>query len=168
MLRKKWIAIFGIIAVLALMVSACTTEATDAGMDEPAVEDDMADEELMVDDETEDSQDDNGNDDMEVNDDSADSGNTDTDGSDDDMGDAGAEDDGSASSGGQEASSQLSDEEMEALIKEKAGNQHTLDFILGQNKTYDEWVVTLDRMIGYGADINEDEKELIIQWLINR
>lgn len=154
MLRKKLTLILGILAALALMVSACAPQTDDAEINPPAVEEDMADEELMVEDETEDAQDDNGNDEMEVNDDSANSGDSGTDGNADDLGDA--------------QPSQITDEEMEALIKEKAGDQHTLDFILGQNKTYDEWVVTLDRMIGYGADINEEEKELIIQWLINR
>lgn len=62
----------------------------------------------------------------------------------------------------------LTDAEMEALIAEKAHDQHTLDFILGQDKTAEEWSETLDRMIGYGAKISPEEKILIIEWLVNR
>lgn len=229
MLRKKLTIILGIIAVLAIMISACAAEPTDAEMDEPVPQEDSADEDLTVDDE------------MENEHDTDDSDNDSADGNDDGMGDAGTEE-GESSSGedlpdemndeemlafleeklegehsvdfifsqdktydewvqtfenhinyGLELSEEardllinwlleraegmmdegeeemaLSDEEMEALIEEKIAGQHTLDFILGQDKTYDEWVTTIDRMIGYGANINEEEKELIIQWLINR
>ena len=62
----------------------------------------------------------------------------------------------------------LTDAEMEALIAEKAHDQHTLDFILGQDKTAEEWSETLDRMIGYGAKISPEEKILIIECLVNR
>jgi len=64
--------------------------------------------------------------------------------------------------------SDLSDAEMEALIAEKIGNNHTLEFILSQEKTAEQWSSTLDRMIGYGADINPEEKEAIIEWLVKR
>ena len=62
----------------------------------------------------------------------------------------------------------MTDAEMEALIAEKAQDQHTLDFILSQEKTAEEWSETLDRMIGYGADISPEEKTMIIDWLVNR
>ncbi|HSN94708.1 MAG TPA: hypothetical protein VLR89_06555 [Anaerolineaceae bacterium] len=62
----------------------------------------------------------------------------------------------------------LSDAEMEALITEKAKPKHTLEFILSQNKTAEEWSVTLDRMVKNGAKINAEEKELIINWLVGR
>ena len=62
----------------------------------------------------------------------------------------------------------LSDAEMEALIAEKIEDNHTLEFILEQDMTAEEWSTVLDRMIGYGADINPEEKELIIEWLVNR
>lgn len=62
----------------------------------------------------------------------------------------------------------LTDAEMEALIAEKAHDQHTLEFILGQNKTAEEWSTTLDRMIQYGAKISPEEKTLIIDWLVSR
>jgi PBP1b-binding outer membrane lipoprotein LpoB len=60
------------------------------------------------------------------------------------------------------------DARMEALISEKIGGCHMLNFILQQSKTREEWSVTIDRMIGKGAQINEEEKELIIDWLVSR
>ena len=58
--------------------------------------------------------------------------------------------------------------DVEALIAEKSASQHELGFILGQEKTREEWEETLDRMIGYGAKINEEEKQLIIDYLVSR
>jgi hypothetical protein len=60
------------------------------------------------------------------------------------------------------------DERMQGLISEKIENCHMLNFILSQNKTREEWSVTIDRMIGKGADVNAEEKELIINWLVSR
>lgn len=62
----------------------------------------------------------------------------------------------------------LSDEEMEAFILEKADGNHELEFILSQDMSAEEWSTVLDRMIGYGAEINAYEKEAIIEWLVNR
>ncbi len=81
---------------------------------------------------------------------------------------------GACSSGGeapvvQEApSGEVTDAEMEALIKEKIEDEHTLEFILQQDKTAEEWSETIDRMIQYGAKISPEEKTLIIEWLVNR
>ncbi|NMC15974.1 MAG: hypothetical protein GYA40_04940 [Chloroflexi bacterium] len=68
-----------------------------------------------------------------------------------------------------QAPSTLSDAEMEALILQKLqGSPHTVSFILEENHTAEEWSVILDRMIGYGAKINAEEKQLIIDWLVSR
>ncbi len=68
-----------------------------------------------------------------------------------------------------QAPSTLSDAEMEALILQKLqGSPHTLSFILEENNTAEEWSVILDHMIGYGAKINAEEKQLIIDWLVSR
>jgi chorismate mutase len=64
--------------------------------------------------------------------------------------------------------SDLTDAEMEALIAEKAHDQHTLEFILSKDMSAEEWSATLDRMIGYGAQISPEEKAAIIEWLVNR
>jgi hypothetical protein len=66
------------------------------------------------------------------------------------------------------SSSTKTDAEMEALITEKAHDKHTLEFILSQNKTAEQWSATLDVMIGRGAKITPEMKTLIITWLVNR
>ena len=58
--------------------------------------------------------------------------------------------------------------DVKALILEKLQNHHGSDIIFNANKTRAEWEVTLDRMIGYGAKINEEEKQLIIDYLVNQ
>jgi hypothetical protein len=67
-----------------------------------------------------------------------------------------------------EVTEPLTDEEMMALIAEKAKDHHTLEFILSHDFTREEWLETINRMISYGADINAQEKEMIIDWLVNR
>lgn len=160
MLRKKLTIILGIIAALTMLVAACAPQNSDAEVENPAVEEEMAEDELMVDEDTDD--------DMEVDDDSDDTGHSSSDGDADDMGASGAEDSGDGVSAGGDISAEMTDDEMIALIEEKLAGKHDIDRVLNGDKTYDEWVSTLDRMIGYGADINEEEKELIIQWLLNR
>lgn len=60
------------------------------------------------------------------------------------------------------------DSQMQALISDKIDGSHMLNFILSQNKTREEWSVTIDRMIGKGAKVNAEEKELIIDYLVSR
>jgi truncated hemoglobin YjbI len=64
-----------------------------------------------------------------------------------------------------EASSEV---DVDALIEEKVAGNHDLGRIFNADKTREEWVETLDRMIGYGAQINDEEKEIIIEYLLNR
>lgn len=61
-----------------------------------------------------------------------------------------------------------SEDDMIALITEKLDGKHDIDRVLNSDKTREEWEETLDRMIGYGAKINEEEKTLIIDWLLSR
>ena len=56
----------------------------------------------------------------------------------------------------------------DALIREKLQNHHGIDRIYNANHTREEWSATLDRMIGYGAQINAQEKEEIIDYLMSR
>lgn len=56
----------------------------------------------------------------------------------------------------------------EAMILEKLQNHHGIDRVLSAKHTREEWNVTLDRMISYGAKINEDEKKAIIDYLLSR
>ena len=63
----------------------------------------------------------------------------------------------------------MTEEQMLAMLTEKLkGSPHTVEFILSQTKTAEEWSVTLDRMIGKGAKINAEEKQILITWLVNR
>jgi hypothetical protein len=55
-----------------------------------------------------------------------------------------------------------------ALIQEKLQNHHGIDRILNAKHTREEWNATLDRMFKYGANISEDEKKVIIDYLLNR
>lgn len=56
----------------------------------------------------------------------------------------------------------------EAMIREKLQNHHDIERILNASKTREEWNTTLDRMIGYGANISEAEKQTIIDYLLSR
>jgi len=58
--------------------------------------------------------------------------------------------------------------DVEALILEKLNNNHSIARVLAAQKTREEWNITLDRMIGYGAKINEEEKQIIIDYLLSR
>ena len=58
--------------------------------------------------------------------------------------------------------------DVETLIAEKVAGNHDLERIFNADKTRAEWETTLDRMIGYGAKINEEEKQLIIDYLVSR
>lgn len=57
---------------------------------------------------------------------------------------------------------------MEALILEKLQGHHSIDVVLNAKKTREEWVTTLDRMIAKGAIISDEEKTVIIEWLLSR
>lgn len=57
---------------------------------------------------------------------------------------------------------------VEALILEKLQNHHSIDRVYAAQKTREEWNATLDRMISYGAKISEEEKKVIIDYLLSR
>jgi hypothetical protein len=58
--------------------------------------------------------------------------------------------------------------DVEALIREKLSGHHSENRIFDATKTREEWNTTIDRMIGYGAKINEEEKKIIIDYLLSR
>jgi len=60
------------------------------------------------------------------------------------------------------------DATMKAMILDKLQGHHSIDIVLGAQHTRDEWNATLDRMIARGAPINEEEKKVIIDWLVSR
>jgi hypothetical protein len=53
-----------------------------------------------------------------------------------------------------------------ALITEKLQNHHDNERIYNAQHTREEWNATLDRMISYGASISEEEKQIIIDYLL--
>lgn len=58
--------------------------------------------------------------------------------------------------------------DVKALVLEKIEGEHTLEFVLKEKRTADEWSEVINRMIDYGAEINEQEKSLIIEWLLDQ
>mgnify|MGYP000993618788 CR=1 FL=1 len=58
--------------------------------------------------------------------------------------------------------------DVDALIREKLQNHHSIERVYNAKHTREEWNATLDRMIGYGAKISEEEKQIIIDYLMNR
>ena len=57
--------------------------------------------------------------------------------------------------------------DVDALIREKVAGHHDLDRIYNATFTREEWNATLDRMIAYGAQISEEEKQIIIDYLLS-
>ncbi len=72
------------------------------------------------------------------------------------------------SSGTIAATQTTEDAKMEALILEKLQGHHSVNIVLDAHKSRDEWNTTLDRMIAKGAVLSEEEKALIIDWLVSR
>jgi hypothetical protein len=60
------------------------------------------------------------------------------------------------------------DATMKAMILDKLQGHHSIDIVLSAQHTRDEWNTTLDRMISRGAPISEEEKKVIIDWLVSR
>ena len=58
--------------------------------------------------------------------------------------------------------------DVEALILDKLQGHHSIQRVYAAEKTREEWNTTLDRMIGYGAKISEEEKQIIIDYLLSR
>jgi hypothetical protein len=58
--------------------------------------------------------------------------------------------------------------DVKALVLEKLEGEHTLEYVLKVKRTAEEWGVVIDRMIGYGVKINDQEKSLIIEWLLEQ
>lgn len=58
----------------------------------------------------------------------------------------------------------LTDAEVEALLVEKLGGHHVLDFVLAFEKTYAEW----DQLLSdhYGVVFTPEEKEVVINYLL--
>lgn len=53
----------------------------------------------------------------------------------------------------------------DTLLNARCTKCHGLDRVTNASKTLDEWRTTVERMISKGADVIEDEKEILIQYL---
>jgi hypothetical protein len=56
--------------------------------------------------------------------------------------------------------------DVDALITDKLQGHHDIERIYNASHTREEWNATLDRMISYGASISEEEKQIIIDYLL--
>lgn len=56
-------------------------------------------------------------------------------------------------------------DEAEELINERCSVCHSVDRVFTADKTAEEWEENIDRMIDYGAEVNDEEKALMIDWL---
>ena len=54
------------------------------------------------------------------------------------------------------------------ILEKKCYTCHNINIVLKAKKTSDEWEATLDRMIGYGAKINNDERKILLDFLEER
>lgn len=56
-------------------------------------------------------------------------------------------------------------DEAEELIVERCSVCHSVDRVFSADKTEEQWDTTIDRMIDLGAEVSDEEKELMIDWL---
>ncbi len=56
----------------------------------------------------------------------------------------------------------------EALILDRCSVCHSTDRVFQANYAEERWSEVIDEMIEKGADVNAEEKQLIINWLISR
>lgn len=64
-----------------------------------------------------------------------------------------------------ETSADTSGLDGEALVQERCTTCHTAERIDNASKTAEEWAVTVDRMISYGAQLNDAERQAVIDYL---
>jgi cytochrome c5 len=53
----------------------------------------------------------------------------------------------------------------EVLLEERCGTCHGLDYTTQAQKSREEWEQTVDRMIGKGAQLDEEERDILITYL---
>jgi len=64
-----------------------------------------------------------------------------------------------------EPATELPDAEGEVLLEQRCTVCHTLDRVERAQKTREEWVTTVERMIGLGAQLSESEKTVLVDYL---
>ena len=59
-------------------------------------------------------------------------------------------------------------DDIEALIIDRCSACHSADRVFSADKTEVQWETTIDRMIGLGANVTDEEKTDMIDWLVTR
>jgi len=54
------------------------------------------------------------------------------------------------------------------ILEQKCYNCHNINIVLKAQKDKDEWEKTLDRMVGYGAKLNNEERTILIDFLTKK
>ncbi len=57
--------------------------------------------------------------------------------------------------------------EAEILIDERCSVCHSTSRVYSKNLTQEQWSSVFDNMIAKGADVNETEKTIMIDWLVS-
>jgi len=52
------------------------------------------------------------------------------------------------------------------LLEERCTACHSLDRVMGAQKSHDEWAQTVARMVGKGAQLNENEQAVLVDYLV--
>lgn len=58
-------------------------------------------------------------------------------------------------------------DEIEVLIVDRCSGCHSVDRVFNAVKTEDGWETTIDRMISLGAEVSDEEKAQMIDWLVS-
>jgi hypothetical protein len=58
------------------------------------------------------------------------------------------------------------DNDVKALINEKCGTCHSTDIVFTANYSQSQWSTVIDQMITRGAKVTDDEKAMMIDWLV--
>jgi hypothetical protein len=51
------------------------------------------------------------------------------------------------------------------ILEKKCYTCHNINIVLKAKKNQDEWESTLDRMVDYGAKLDNEEREILIEFL---
>jgi hypothetical protein len=62
----------------------------------------------------------------------------------------------------------LTDEEVEELIVDRCSECHPASRVFNADYDAEGWSDNIDRMISKGANVSPEEKEVMIDWLVNR
>jgi len=65
-----------------------------------------------------------------------------------------------------EPTSEPSGSEGQALLEDRCTGCHTLDRVERAQKSREQWITTVDRMVDYGAQLSEAEKDILVDYLV--